>query len=102
MVLLYKDRELTEVIEELHFGTVEVGKSETLTVFILNETDASFFIDDIEFNPDERGLEVMSAPNALAAREIQPIMIRWSPPLSLRRALVTKIHIVGREVYVAR
>lgn len=102
MAILYKDRAMTEPITEVHFGVVEVGKSKQVEVYVHNETDADFFIDRVRFDPFETGLEVVEYPNALAVGEMQRIVVKWSPPISLRRALITKIYVDGREIYRAQ
>ena len=100
MVKLYTDASLRTLLPDLDLGTVEVGTTQQFTVYAHNETIATLLNIVVTFNPRYAGLEVISAPETIGPNQTVPIVIRWSPPLTLRKALETTVSIRYKELYV--
>lgn len=101
MVKLYTDPGLQNPLGDINLGTVEVGTTQQFTVYVHNETIANLIDIVIGFDPYPSGLEVVSVPKTIGPKRTEAIIIRWSPPLSLREALFTTITIKYKELYVA-
>lgn len=99
---IYKDRECTKEIEDIHFGKVEAGKRKRLTLYMKNDVNAVLVGIEILFpDPGEEQIKIIKAPGKLNPGQISPLILEWKPPLNFRKALRTSIQIIGEEIFMA-
>lgn len=100
---IFKDPELKEEINTIHFGKVEAGKTKKVTIYIYNDSEA--IISNLEFKipalPHTERLEV-KAPITIQPKSVAPVTIEWTPSISFKQALDLTITITGEEIYTVK
>jgi hypothetical protein len=101
MIQIYEDSKRNMLLKTIHFGEVEAGDSKTMTIFLYNDSRTSVRDIRMKFNPDVKGLEIVSAPESIGPNQGATVKLKWSPSKDFKKALNTAIEINGKEVYVA-
>jgi len=94
---LYKDKELTEEEEVLDLGIVTAGDSKTYTYYLKNDTKQD--LTDLKFSIPHSEVEILRSPEKIEAWGVAEIVIKWSPSITLKKALLTELNIKGFEIY---
>ena len=101
MIGIYKDKGLSERVNEFHLGTIEAGKEETRTYYVYNDTAAELHDFNVLFPKGQpKGLR-MILPKVIKPKSTGTVFVTWKPPLTLRKALSVEIAIAYKEVYIA-
>lgn len=99
---IWADREKKIPLSRIHFGKVEVGSEKTLTVYLENDTKA--ILSNLQYNfsslPSTEVLEV-HGPSIIQSGTIEPLILKWKPSPSFKKALTVDLLIKGEEIYMA-
>ena len=113
---IYKDKELTQEIEDNTFDLdiVEAGDTKKFTFYMLNDSNA--FLRNLEFSLEQfkidendklvpcsenelEHLEIINAPTELFAKTNSELIIEWEASITIKRKLIAKLTIKGQELY---
>jgi len=109
---IYEDRELQiEISNCFSFGVVPVGESKTITLYIKNDDRPSLTgrLINLKFEvicldpendlaiEDEKVL-VIDAPSELEIYGSAPLILEWTPNISLEQGLKAKLIITGNKI----
>ncbi len=101
-IRIFKDKELTEEIEDFHFGKVEIGKKATVSFYIQNVSRGILENLEISFpTPEGKQIKVVKMPKVLKQGEVGQLILEWSPSPIFRQGFRTTIQIEGEEVFYA-
>jgi hypothetical protein len=94
---LYKNKELTEEISILDFGILAAGESKTFSFYAKNDSDAE--LRNLTFSVEHKELSMIEFPKNLLKKESAELKIKWTPSVTLREGLKTKLNISGIELW---
>lgn len=94
---LFEDKELKKEVEILNLGIVEAGEVASFTYYIYNETQAE--MKTLSFKLDHPEVKVINAPKELASKAIAELVIEWSPSVTLKQGLKTRLNVSGIELW---
>lgn len=93
-----KDR--TEIVDTLSLGIVEAGKSKSYEVILQN--DSMVRAVDLKVSCENPEITIDEAPSTLLAGEEKSIKFTWSPSITLKEALSTRLNVAGYYLYEAK
>jgi len=97
MVLeLFLDKELTTPLERIDFRIVEAGSRKELTVWLYNDSHNE--VEGVTVHCDDKNIHFEEVPEKVPPKTAVPLTIIWAPSLDLRKALSSKILILGYEL----
>lgn len=99
MKLLNKE-DRSEVIGNLSLGIVEAGKSKTYEFILQNDSSAKAI--DIKVQCENAEIKIGESPSILKAGEEGVIILTWSPSITIREALETRLNISGFYLYESK
>jgi hypothetical protein len=94
---LYKNKELTEEITVLDFGILSAGESKIFTFYVKNDSEAE--LRNLSFSVEHKELSMVESPKSLLKKEEAELKIKWSPSVTLREGLRSKLNISGVELW---
>lgn len=94
---IFTDKTLVDEIKVLDLGIVTAGETKEFTFFVQNELDA--FIQDLKFNTENPEVKIIEAPLMMESKAIKPLVLSWTPSVTLRQGLKTQLSIVGTELW---
>ena len=95
---IFKDKNLTkELIEILDFGIVQAGETKQFKFWVLN--DLLGILNELEFILEHKELKILKSPKELLPHAVGELIIEWSPSITLKAGLKTKLHIRGTELW---
>jgi hypothetical protein len=94
---IYKDRDMTFEVDTLDFGVVPAGDTERKTYWIYNDSNA--YYQELEFIVEHIEVEVVDAPKELSAQAVAELIVEWSPSVTLKEGLRTRLRIKGKELW---
>jgi hypothetical protein len=92
---LYKNKELTEEVNSIEFGTVQAGKESTLTLYAYNDSNGR--VSNLKFSIPN--VDVIEYPTNLKSRESAKVVLKWTPSINDKKSLDCKLNVIGDEVY---
>ncbi len=84
-------------VDKLDFGIVEVGKTKELVYYVNNDTNAKVI--DIKIEISNKEVDVINYPKTLEPQSKGELIVRWSPPLKVKKGLQTIVKITGTELW---
>lgn len=94
---IFTDKTLKEEIEVLDLGIVPAGETREFTFFLLNDSDA--FLQDLRFNTENPEIKITQSPLSMEARSTKPLTLSWTPSVTLKKGLKTKLSVIGTEIW---
>jgi len=84
-------------VKSIDLGIVEAGTTKEYTYTLFNDTIADAIEIKIEIpNPE---VAITSSPKELKANTRAPLILKWSPSLTLKKGLKTVFKLTGKELY---
>jgi len=94
---IYKDKDLKNEVTTLDFGIVLAGESRQYEFYLLNDSEA--ILQSLSFKISHSEIKILETPKELSRKEVGKIIIEWSPTITLKAPLKTKLEIDGFELY---
>ena len=94
---IFKDQELKQPIEVFDFGIVEAGSVEEFKYYLVNDSYAE--LKNLTFFIDHPEIKVIEAPIDMPAKAIAELIIRWTPSITLKQGLQTRLRVSGMELW---
>jgi len=94
---LFKDPALTEPIQNLDLGIVAAGETAEFTFYVYNDTLAE--VKELVFKVENSEVKIIRAPKELKAKKSDELVISWSPSVTLKQGLSTRLGITGIELW---
>lgn len=94
---LYKDKELTQIVESLDLGVLEAGKTKQYVYFIYNDTPAE--LTKIKIEVSHKEVKIVNPIEYLKPNGIGSLVLEWSPSITLKEGLKTELNISASEIY---
>lgn len=109
---LFEDKELTQPIEgTFSFGIVPVGETKKVTIWLKNDSSPKVtgYLKNLTFevkclDPETENIietekiNILEAPKHLDAYAIAPLVLEWTPNISLEQGLKAKLCILGQKI----
>lgn len=107
---IYKDRELTELVDAqtLDLGVGLADESHDYTFYLHNELHADLKNLNFEIKPtvnrafEEKissELQILESPKEMASKSIAEIKLQWKPAVDIKSGLKAELHINGFEIW---
>ena len=94
----YKDAELKEKIDgPIDFDVVESGKDKTMKIYIKNVSGG--ILSNLKFVVSSSDVTVISSPLGMEKNAIGELVLKWSPPIDLRKGLSTDLSVECYIIY---
>lgn len=93
---MFKDKSLKEPIDFISFGETEVGSSKIVEVYFYNNSEQK--LKELKFLAGSE-VQVLSAPVELLKESMAPVVFKWTPSVTLKKALNIQVEIQGVKVY---
>ena len=94
---LFADKAHQQPIEDVDFGRCEAGESKQIIVYIYNDT--KYKNENPKVICEDKNVKVIQQPpDLIKPGETVSAVLEWSPPLNLKKALVTSIRIEASEI----
>jgi len=94
---LFKDKNLSEEIEELDLGIVEAGESKKFVFYVLNDSMA--YLKNLKFEIEHSEVKILDFPEKLQANKNGELLIEWNPSITLKEGLKAQLKISGTELW---
>ena len=94
---IYKDASLTKPVDILDLGIVQADDSKEYLFYVYNDTKAD--LKNLKFKISHKEVEILDAPKTIDSKSLAKLKIKWSPSLTLKEGLKTKIEIKGVELW---
>lgn len=94
---IYSDFAKTkEVNGDLDLGIVQVGESQDINFYILNDSEATLV--DLVFSVDNKEVKVISAPKILLSGQTDKLVINYTPDITIEKKLEVSLSIEGNKL----
>jgi hypothetical protein len=87
----------TPLVGAFDFGIVSAGESKKYTFYVKNDRMAC--LRELKFDVFHKEVTIVEAPTSLDSNEIQKLVIEWSPDVTVKEGLHTKLQIEGKEIW---
>ena len=96
---IYKDKKLTEEIEDKTFdlGIVPAGEVKRFSFWIYNNDKS--YLQLLKFSVDHQEVAVIKAPVDLKPEDVGELILEWSPSVTLKQGLKTVLRVSGVELW---
>jgi len=94
---IYLDRILKTKVETIGFPLTEAGKTQQVTIYVHNETEAK--VKDLVFSLNEANVKIINPPREMEPNQIVPVVLEWTPPMTFKQSLSAKLEVKGTEIY---
>lgn len=96
---IYKDKNLTKELEGNIFdlGIVPAGESKEYNFWVLNESPSHLI--DLKFIVEHDEVKILKYPKELHSNSVGELVIKWSPSVTLKQGLETKVRVTGKELW---
>ena len=94
---LFANKEKTQPIEDVNFGRCEAGEKKQIVIYLFNDTNYKNENSKI-ICQDKNVIVIKQPPDLIKPGEVVSAILEWSPPLNLKKALVTQIRVDTSEI----
>ena len=94
---IFKDSSLKEEVTTLDLGIVQAGSSKQFEFYIYNDTEADLM--ELNFSIDNNEIKIISTFKELGSKKSDKLIIEWSPSITIKKGLSTKLNINGLELW---
>lgn len=94
---IFRDKEQSTEVSMLELGIVEAGEFEEYTFWIYNDSNA--FLKNLKCVVEHEEVKMLECPRELPAFGVGEVRIRWSPLVTLKEGLKTKLKIRAKELW---
>lgn len=94
---IYKDYELKNEVDILDLGIVQAGDTKQFEFWAYNDLRAS--LKELQFKVEHHEVRIVEAPKKLASHAKGKLVLSWTPSITLKEGLKTKLCIMGLEIY---
>ena len=95
---IYKDSSLKEeIVDTFDLGIVQAGDRKEYEYYVYNDSKAE--LKQLKFSVTHKEVVVISYPDNLNAKQGAKLVIKWSPSLTLKEGLKTKLKVNGAELW---
>ena len=91
-LMIYADRQLTQMLQSLDFGEVDVDESKTQVIYAINYGDRA--LSKIKITSKSSDVTILACPNMIDSGIIAEIKLSWTPRSGLN--LLDNIEITGK------
>ena len=92
----YDDADCTQELKIIEFDNiVKTGESDDKTVYLKNDGENEIINIEVELGEGGEDVSIIQSPEKLDKDEVQPLTLKWSPPLELETALQFQMEITA-------
>ena len=88
-------------VQNINFGIVDVGDKKTMSLFLMNDSNADMIEISVELQDSmkENEVEIESYPTELAAHSKGKLSLSWKPTLKIKKGLEISLKMKGVELW---
>lgn len=94
---IYSDSSCSDQVFTLDLGTVDVGSSKHYEYYVKNDSNAQLI--DLKFSISHDEICMLQSPTVLEANEVGKVCFTYTPSMTLKEGLKTRLQIEGRQVW---
>lgn len=94
---LFQDADLKYEIDLLDLGRLPAGETKQYVFYVSN--DSAAILEDLVFSVEHEEAKVIKAPTEMPIRAVSELVIEWSPSVTLKEGLKTRLIITGKEIW---